>query len=369
MAATWAEIDLSALSHNLAKIKRKVGKRKVLFAVKADAYGHGAVEISRRALNSGVDMLGVATSEEARELREAGIKGPILVFGPILPQSAGEVVRDNIRQTVYSLELAKRLSREAARQKKRATVHIKIDTGMGRLGVSPGEAVSFIKEVLTLDGLEVEGIFTHFSSAGEKEKSFTIFQLEEFLRIIGELKRENINIPLKHIANSAAILDLPETYLDMVRPGLIVYGPFPSPYVERSIDLKPVMSLKTRVAFLKRVPKGTSIGYGRSYLTRRSSLIATLPVGYADGYSRSLSNRGKVIIGGRRLPIVGGVCMDQCMVEIGNTPEPEIGEEAVLIGKQGQEEIRVEEVAERSESIPHEVISRIGKRVPRVYSN
>jgi alanine racemase len=369
MQPTWAEIDLSALSHNLKNIRKKAEGRKILFAVKANGYGHGAIEISKRALNSGVDMLGVATPEEAFELREAGIEAPILILGSILPGEAGEVIRKDIRQTVCDLELARKLSQEAGRQTKKAIIHIKIDTGMGRIGVSPQKSVSFIKEVLRLNNLEIEGIFTHFPSAGEKDKSFTLFQLEQFLKITEELKREGINISLKHTANSAAILDLPQTYLDMLRPGLIVYGLFPSPYVSRNIDLKAVMSLKTRIVFLKKVPGGTGIGYGRTYVTKKNSLIATLSVGYADGYSRLLSNQGEVIIKGKKVPVVGRICMDQCMVEIENIPEVKIGEEVVLIGRQGKEEIKAGEIAKKLGTIPHEIVSRIGKRVPRIYVN
>ena len=368
MRQTWAEIDLKAFTHNIKEIRKKVGaETKILLVVKADGYGHGALKIAKKASSLGVAMFGVAMVEEALELQKAGINTPILILNAILSEEVSEVVRYDLRQTVGSFSLAEKLSEEAKRQNRKVIIHIKIDTGMGRIGFFPEEAVSFIKKIWALDNLAVEGIFTHFSSAEEKDKSFPNFQLSQFLKVIKELEKEGINISLKHTANSAAILDLPQTYLDMVRPGLIAYGLFPSQSVKRSINLQPVLSLKTKVVFLKKVSKGQPISYGRTYIAPEPTLMATVPIGYADGYPRLLSNQGEVIIKGKRVPVRGRVCMDQCMIEVKDIPGVKVGEEVVLIGKQGKEEIKVEEIAEKLNTIPYEIVCMLKKRVPRIY--
>ena len=384
------------MAHNLKEIRRRVGRGvKILCAVKADGYGHGAVAVSKTVLTAGgsasgkegADYLGVANLREAVELRGAGIKAPILIFGCPLPEQAEDIIKHSITATVCTEELADALAKEAGRKKRAAKVHIKVDTGMGRIGVYFEDAVKFTRKVAGLKYLDIEGLYTHFPSAEEKDKTFSLAQIQHFKETIAQLERQGINIPLRHIANSAAILDLEESYFNLVRPGLILYGIYPSDEVSRSLELKPALTLKTRIVFLKKVPPGRTISYGRTYTTKRESTIATLPIGYADGYSRFLSNppappgriqgagKAEVLIEGKRAPVVGRICMDQTMVDVGHIPQVKIGQEVVLIGRHapsdrkhltGQEDrISVEEIAKRIGTIPHEVVSRLGKRIHR----
>ncbi|MCK4326497.1 alanine racemase, partial [bacterium] len=279
--------------------------------------------------------------------------------------------------TVCTEEFADALAKKAEKKKTRAKVHIKVDTGMGRIGVYFKEAVKFIRKVARLKYLDIEGLYTHFPSAEEKDKTFSLAQIQHFKETIAQLERQGINISLRHMANSAAILDLAESYFNLVRPGLILYGIYPSDEVSRSLELKPVLTLKTRIVFLKKVPRGRTISYGRTYTTKRETTIATLPIGYADGYSRRLSNKAEVLIEGKRAPVVGRICMDQTMVDVGHIPHAKVGQEVVLIGRQapsdskhltgqGEGRISVEEIAKRIGTIPHEVVSRLGKRIYRI---
>ncbi len=364
---TFAEIDLGAIRYNLRKIKAITGRDvKILGVVKADAYGHGMEEVSRTLIKEGVGYLGVASLDEARRLREIGIKSRIVVLGPILPGEAGGVLRFNVIQSVPSLELARVLSALGERRKRYIKVHIKIDTGMGRIGFWHEEAIAFVKKIASLKNLIIEGIFTHFPSA-EDDAPFTHRQIEDFSSLIDKLHTRNIHIPIKHTSNSAAFLDFKEAHMNMVRVGLIIYGLYPNEKWIKKIELKPVLSLKTRVGYVKSVSKGRSISYGRTYVTKKSSRIATIPVGYGDGYSRYLSNRADVLVKGRRAPIVGRVCMDMTMVDVGHLKNVRTGDKVVLIGRQGKERIRTEEIAESLNTIPYEVVCNIGRRVPRVY--
>jgi len=363
---TWAEIDLDAIAHNVRAIRAKIGRRvKMLAAVKADAYGHGAVPVSCTALEHGADMLGVATVEEAVELRENEVAAPILILGCVLPEEAEAVVEHGLAATVCDLAVAEALSRSAVAQAKRVSVHVKVDTGMGRIGVRPDEALEFVRRIVRLHGLSLDGLFTHFPSADETDKTFTRQQIAAFSQVIQELEADGIRIPLKHAANSAAILDLPESYFDMVRPGLILYGLHPSPDVQRSMALKPAMTLKTRVVFLKDVPAGTPLSYSRTFTTRRPSRIATLPIGYADGLSRGLSNKGAALIRGQRAAVVGRICMDQCLADVTDIPGAAVGDEVVVYGTQGGERISIEEVAQVVGTIPYEITCAVSRRVPR----
>ncbi len=374
----WAEVDLGAVAHNLKEIRRRVGRGvKILCAVKADGYGHGAVAVSEAVLKEGANYLGVANLREAIELREAGIRAGILIFGSGLPEEADDIIRHNLTATVCTEEFADALAKKAEKKKTRAKVHIKVDTGMGRIGVYFKEAVKFIRKVARLKYLDIEGLYTHFPSAEEKDKTFSLAQIQHFKETIAQLERQGINISLRHMANSAAILDLAESYFNLVRPGLILYGIYPSDEVSRSLELKPVLTLKTRIVFLKKVPRGRTISYGRTYTTKRETTIATLPIGYADGYSRRLSNKAEVLIEGKRAPVVGRICMDQTMVDVGHIPHAKVGQEVVLIGRQapsdskhltgqGEGRISVEEIAKRIGTIPHEVVSRLGKRIYRI---
>ncbi|ATW25576.1 alanine racemase [Candidatus Formimonas warabiya] len=368
----WAEINLEAVAHNIKEIRRIVPPQtKIMAVVKADGYGHGAEKIARTVLDCGAEMLAVATFGEAKQLREAGISGPILVLGYTPADQAGDIIDYRITQTVFTREMAEALSRKAQEKNRLSVIHLKIDTGMGRIGFLPNQdTVQTIKSIVRLDGLFVEGIFTHFAVADETDKSFSQYQFHQFTEFLGELQKENIEIPVKHAANSAAIIDLPETHLDMVRAGIIIYGLYPSDQVDKSrIHLRPALELKAEVSFVKKVSPGTSISYGRKFIAPKETVIASLPLGYADGYSRMLSNKGELLLGGKRVPIVGTICMDQFMVDASQVPGVKIGDEAVLIGAQGAENIPVEEIAERLNTINYEIVCMLSERVPRVYIN
>jgi len=369
---TRVEIDLNAIAHNIQAIRRKVGGRvKIMAVVKADGYGHGATEVAKVASQSGADCLGVAIPEEGIELRSSGITAPILILGLTPPEKVQEVVKYNLSQALSTTELAKALSAEAQKLGKVAKVHIKIDTGMSRIGVSPEDAVNFVKQILTLKAIEIEGIFTHFSVSDSvsnaKDKTFTELQIHKFKWVVARLEENGIQIPIKHIANSAGVLNFPSSYFDMVRPGIIIYGLYYSRGVAVAENLQPAMTFKTAIIYLKTVAPEASISYGRTFTTEKESIIATLPVGYADGYNRLLSNKGEVLIKGRRAPIVGRVCMDMTMIDVSHIPEVKIGDEVVLFGKQGNAEIPMDEIADKTNTIVNEVACSIGKRVPRVY--
>ncbi|MBC7082308.1 MAG: alanine racemase [Firmicutes bacterium] len=371
---TVAEVDLASIGRNIAAIRRRIGPGpEIMAVVKADAYGHGAVQVATTALTSGATWLGVALVEEGVVLRKSGIIAPILVFGQLFPSQARRALRYSLSCTVSTYEFAEALSVAATQEGKKGKCHIKVDTGMGRIGVLPRQAASFVRRVAMLPNVEVEGIYTHFATADADDKSFAREQLSRFMEVIETLRTMGVQIQFRHAANSAACVEMPEARLDLVRPGILMYGlsPFSTERfqkVKREMDIRPALSLKTRVSFVKRVPAGTPVSYGSTYVTREDTVIATLPVGYADGLSRGLSNRGEVLIRGRRLPIVGRICMDQCMVDAGNL-EVEVGDEAVLIGRQGDQEISAEEVADKLGTISYEVVCAISKRVPRVYSS
>ncbi len=367
---TRAEIDLGAVAHNIREVRNKAGKEvRILGVVKADAYGHGVIPVSQTILAAGVSCLGVAGLNEALELREAGLEAPILIFGSSLPEEAEKIVKYNLTATVCTEEFASSLAclgREKV-QGQKIKVHVKVDTGMGRVGVYFEEAADFIRKLGKKKSLEIEGIYTHFPSADEEDKTFSLLQIERFKEVLGRLARAGTDIPLKHMANSAAILNLPESYFDLLRPGLLIYGLYPSLAMKKSLDLRPALSLKTKIVYLKKTPSGRPISYGRTYVTGRETMIATLPIGYGDGYSRALSNKGEVLVRGKRAPIRGRICMDQTMVEVGHIPGVKVGDEVILIGNQNEARITVEEIAEWIGTVPHEIVSRLGKRVPRVY--
>lgn len=368
----WAEIDLKALANNIREVRRVTDQRaEVMAVVKANAYGHGAVEVSRTVLAGGATRLAVARSAEGAELRRAGIEAPILILGYTPEGLIPEVAEYGLEQTVYSVEYARRVNDRAAALGVKIPVHIKIDTGMGRLGVvaGTGSGASSVKEIASLPHLEPVGIFTHFAAADSADKSYTLTQWEKFTGILEQLRREGLEFPLRHCANSAAVIDMPESALNMVRAGIILYGLYPSPEVNmQRVDLKPVMSFKTRVAHVKEVPAGFSVSYGCTYKTERRSVIATIPVGYADGYSRRLSSKGEVLIRGRRAPVVGRVCMDQCMVDVSDIPGIEYGDEVLLFGRQGDRLLPVEDVAGWIGTINYEVVCMVAARVPRLFT-
>lgn len=367
----WAEIDLDCIAHNVREIKRITGKRvEVMGIVKADAYGHGVMETVRTLLSNGITRLGVSMLDEAIQMRQNGIGVPILVLNYTDPRRADEIISNDITQTVFSHDLAQALSQSAVRLSRKVRIHVKIDTGMTRVGFMPGySAVKNIVEISKLPNIIIEGLFTHFASADEKDKRYTEMQFERFMSIWNELGRIGVHIPLKHAANSAATIDLPHTHLDMVRTGVILYGLYPSCHVDKSrIQLKPAMTLKANITLVKDVEPGTAISYGCRFTTRRQSRIATLPVGYADGYTRLLGNKGIVLVNGQRAPIVGSICMDQCMADVTDIEgDVKTGDEAVIFGRQGDAAIPVEEVASLIGTINYEVVCVIGKRIPRVY--
>lgn len=367
----WAEVDLDAIAHNLKEIRRITNKKsEIMGVVKADAYGHGVMEVVRTILENGATCLAVSMLDEAIQLRKNNIDVPILILSYTDPIRAADIIKYNVTQAVFSHDLARALSEEAVRQKRNVKIHIKIDTGMTRVGFMPGySAVKNVLEISKLPRIVVEGLFTHFASADEKDKSYTEMQFERFMGICSELNRIGVYIPVKHVANSAAIIEFPNMHLNLVRPGIIQYGMYPSNEVdEKKFDLKSAMTLKANVILVKEVENNTCISYGRTFKTSRVSKIATIPIGYADGYTRLMSNKGKVLINGEFAPVVGRVCMDQCLVDVTDLEgEVSVGDEVVLFGKQGSNEITVEEIASIIGTINYEVVCIIGKRIPRVY--
>ena len=357
----WAEIDLSALRHNISVVRRAVADRaKILAVVKADAYGHGALPVAWTARDAGCDMFGVGDSGEAIALREGGIPGPILILGAIVEEEIAKVVQHDISVTVHSADLLPLLDAEARRRGKRLRVHLKVDTGMGRLGASPGRALGIARAVLDAPGLHLEGLCTHFACAANPD--VTREQLDLFRAVEEELARDGIQPPIRHAANSVGLFTCPEAHFDMVRPGIALYGMDPGPFARLGLDLRPVLSLKTRIAFLKGVGEGVALGYDGRHRTARPTRIATCPVGYSDGYPYLLSHRAEALVRGRRVPLVGTVTMDYILLDVGGVPEAELGDEVTLIG----EGLRAEELARKVGTIPYELTCRLGGRVRRV---
>jgi alanine racemase len=335
--------------------------------VKAEAYGHGAAPVARCVLAAGADRLAVATPGEALQLRLAGLDAPLLILGPTPPWDAERLVAQGVTATVMSLPTARALSGAAAAAGLTAKVHIKVDTGMGRYGLLPDEALPFALALRELPALQIEGLWTHFATADDPDDSYLHQQLASFL-VVAELLRENgISFPLRHAASSAAAVCHPESRLDMVRCGLAIYGLYPSAACRQSLDLRPAMSLKSRISRLRWLPEGSDISYGRTYRTARPTLVAFAPIGYADGLRRALSNRGGMLVRGQRVPLIGRVCMDGCMADVTAVDGVQEGDEVVLLGRQGQAEITADEIAESLGTISYEVVTTVGPRVPRVY--
>lgn len=364
-----AEIDLDALDFNIKSIIKKVGgKAKIIGTIKADGYGHGAWEVAKVLMENGVDMFSVAMLDEAINLRNDGLDKPILILGTTPPEYYDNIVKYNITQQVSSLAQAEGLNVAAEKLGKKASVHIALDTGMGRIGFVPcDKAVDDVVKISNMKNIEITGMFTHFSTSDEKDKTYTLEQKEKYIWMVKHLEEKGVHITLKHIANSAAIMDFDDLMFDAVRPGIILYGLYPSnDVIKKNLPLKPVMSLKSRITYIKQVDKDTSISYGRTYRTDCRKTIATIPAGYADGYNRLLSNKGRIIVNGKSAPIVGRVCMDQFMADISGIKADE-WDEAVLMGRQGDEEITADEIADTIGTINYEVVCMINKRVPRVY--
>lgn len=367
MRPTWVEVDLDRIGHNVQGLKAQAGDAKFMAVVKANGYGHGAAQVATIALAAGAEWLGVAILEEGLELRRAGLTAPILIFGYIPPSQADMVLLYDLRPTVYHVEVARACAQWARALMRKVPVHIKIDTGMGRVGVKPEEAVAFVREVASIPGVEVEGVYTHLAAADEPENEFTGQQAEIFQGVLADLRRANLLPPMRHAANSAGLMLHPGVRYDMVRAGISLYGLPPAPDIPWPVELQPALSWKTRISYLKTLRADSPVSYGCTYRTRGDETIATIPVGYADGLSRNLSNRGQVLVGGVRCPIVGRVCMDQTMVRLPSGLQASVGDEVVLIGQQGEDEIAATEMAQWLGTINYEVVCAISPRVPRLY--
>jgi alanine racemase len=371
----WAEIDLGAIAHNVRALKHLLAPPcRLLAAVKANGYGHGAVRVAQTALANGATFLGVARVDEGIELRRAGITDPILVFGYTPPARAEDLLQFGLTQTVYDPSTAEAFSARALASGRRLTIHIKLDTGMGRLGiVSQGggstlPVIEAVKRIAALPGLTLEGLFTHFASADSLAKTHAEEQFRIFSHLLQSLQAQGIRVALRHAANSGAIIDMPHTHLDLVRAGISLYGLYPSAEVNQGrVALKPAMTLKSRVIHIKQVPAGFAVSYGSTWKSPRPTCIATVPVGYADGYSRRQSNRGHMLVRGQRAPIVGRVCMDLTMLDVGHIPAVALGDEVVVFGGRGRESLPVDEVAAGLDTINYEIVSALTARVPRVF--
>ncbi len=365
---TWAEIDLAAVRFNINNIQKKLGENIELMAiVKCNAYGHGAIEVSRQALNLGVKALGVSSLYEGIELRDIFKDIPIIVLSAGMSGQAEEFIEYNLSPVVCTWQMTNALADAARKRGTRAKVHIKVDTGMGRIGVWHERAYEFTRKVHKMPDIEIEGICSHFATSDEQKLDFAKQQFDWFNRYLEKI--QDLPIRFKHISNTAAIFNLPEAHLNMVRPGLSIYGVSPSEYVKGAENFRPALSLKTKVAFLKTIPKGRTLSYARTYKTEKDMKVATLPVGYGDGYPLSLSNKGYVLIRGKKARILGAVTMDQIMVDVTDIKDVETEDIAVLIGKQGNEEITATEIARMAGTIPYEIFTSINKRVQRVYSD
>lgn len=364
---TVAEINLRALAENFSEIRKRVGETvKVMAVVKANGYGHGDVEVARFLEKRHAEYFGVAFAEEGARLRRAGVRKPIHVF-TLAAQSQLSLYTDfQLEATVCSVHDVQLLASEAARKKRTIAVHLKVETGMNRIGVRREDMDGTVSALARARRVELKGVFTHLATSEDKDTTFAGQQLGEFKKALDGLRKQSVEIEHVHCANSGAIQHLPESYFTMVRPGITLYGYYPSRTMEQSLSLAPVMSLKTRVSLVKWVNAGESVSYGRRFVAQRRTRIATLPIGYADGYSRLLSNKSHALINGQRFPIAGTVCMDQIMADVGNA-DLKVGDDAVLIGRQGENQITAWDLAERIGTVPYEVLCGISARVPRVY--
>jgi alanine racemase len=376
-----AEIDLKAIAHNIKELRRITHPdARLMGVVKANGYGHGAIEVARCALQNGAEVLGVARIEEGMQIRAAGIEVPILIFGYTLPELAADLLEYDLTQTVNTHASAQVLSQTATSLKKKIKIHLKVDTGMGRLGLLAqnfqrdnsvalnADAIEETLAIAGLEGLELEGIFTHFATADSADKTSAEDQLDLFMRFLNRLREAGLEPPFRHAANSAALIDMPQSHLDMVRPGIASYGLYPSDEVNKKhVSLKPAMALKAKIIHLKKVPAGFKVSYGSTHKTPRATTIATIPIGYADGLNRLLSSNGQMLVHGHRAPIIGRVCMDLTMLDVGHIDNVQMGDEVVIFGHQGNDAITVDEIASSLNTINYEIVSTITARVPRVY--
>ena len=375
--ATRAEIDLQVFRHNLQTLRKYLDHQtQIMAVVKADAYGHGAIPCARIAIESGADYLGAGVIEEGIELRENGLNAPILILDSIFPNEAEDLVRYTLATILCTQPLAQALSKEGEKQDKMVSVHIKVDTGMNRLGISSENLPALLDQIRNLKNLKIEAVSTHFSSADDEDLSITQAQLEKFQTALAILQKEGIHTPIVHCANTSALFKFPESRFNMVRPGLILYGVLPSPSLQAVFNreenlspFQPVMQWKSQIILVKPIAKGQPVSYSRNFTTHQDSLIATLPIGYADGLHRMLSNNMDVLVRGRRAPQIGNICMDMILIDVTGVPDVQAGDEVVIFGRQEDQRILVEELALEGKTIPYEILCNVGKRVPRVYSN
>lgn len=369
--AAWVEVDLGAIRKNFSNIKSKVGDVDTIPAIKGDGYGHGSVKVAWELLKEGATMLGVSTMEEAVVLREAGINTPIVLFSLTPRGNVKDLIDLNVIPVVSTYEDAIALSDTVKRDSNKGPheVFVALETGMGRVGITNDkEGLFAIKGICELDGIKVKGIFSHFATADEKDPTYALSQIEKFNAFEETLKSIGLNFNYRTMANSAAVMNYPQAYFSAVRPGIALYGQYPSTEVDESkLDLTPAMSVKANIVYLKKVPAGFSVSYGKKFTTTRESLIGTLPLGYADGLPRFLSGKGRVIVNGVYAPIAGNICMDQCMVDLTDVPGVKEYDEVILMGKQGDKEITATEIGEKTGTINYEVCCRFGQRLPKVY--
>lgn len=365
----WAEINLSNLDYNIKQIKQKVGDKEIIGVVKADGYGHGSVAVSKVLLENGVKTLAIATLQEAITLREGGITCPIIMLGITPEMYVDTLLSYDITPVTSSYENAAAISEAAKAADKIVEAFIAVDTGMGRIGFLPDdESVEEFIKINRLTNLKIKGLFSHFATADEKDKTYAEQQLSHYDNIYEKLKQAGVDIPFRTFANSAAIMEIPAAHFDAVRPGIVLYGCYPSQEVDKNqLSIKPVMSVKANIVHLKRVPSGFCVSYGRRFTTERESLIATLALGYADGYPRYLSGKGRVIVNGVYAPVVGSICMDQCMIDVTDVPDVKLGDEVVLMGNQGDLTILADEIGEKTGTINYEIVCAFGQRLPKVY--
>lgn len=365
----WAEINIDNLIFNINQIKSKAKNSEIIGVVKANAYGHGAIEVSKILIDNGIKKLAVANVVEGIELRENGIDASIMLLGLSTNLSIASILKYNLEPTVSSYEFASILNEEAKKANKVVNIHIAIDSGMGRIGFRNKEkSIEEIEKIFLLSNINVESIFSHFSTADSKDKSYSYEQINIYNEILAKLEARKINIPKKNLSNSAAIIDLEETHFNYIRPGIILYGYYPSDEVrKKNFEIKPVLTWKTKVMYIKEVEENQYIGYNKSYKTSRKTKIATIPVGYADGYSRGLSNKGKVIINGKFAPIIGNICMDQFMVDVTDIDDITLEDEVILLGSSGDIKFDADDMAKLLNTISYEILCLIGRRAPRIY--
>ena len=375
----WAQIDLDAIGHNIIALRKIINsKTKFMAVVKADAYGHGALKVAQKAIETNACFLGVARFSEAYKLRKSGINAPILIFGFTYPDEAEKLYTLDLTASVYNFEMAEQLSRYACKKKLKIKTHIKIDTGMGRVGMLCGQEKGFplfnknavfeIKKILKLKGLDIKGIYTHFAAADSIDKSYYQYQINVFTCFLNTLKKEKIEFEICHTANSAAIINFPESHFDMVRAGISMYGLYTSSDMDKSkVNLKPAMELKSIITSTKKVPKGFKISYNMTYETNKKTIIASVPIGYGDGFSRALSSKGFMLVKGIKVPILGRICMDQTIIDVGNIPDIKTGDEVVIMGKQKNKTITADDIALMANTINYDIISSITSRVAKFY--